>query len=218
MWLSDLGLYHYKARAYSPTLGRFLQTDPTGYDDGPNWYAYVDDDPIGGSDPSGMNGIDGGLFYATAASMAATMQIADPREAGKELNKPKGSIALQPQDSAGGAPARITPTMEERLLYLSEQEKKAVNVHSGIRTPEENARVKHPEKNSQHLPKNGGNAADITIDGYTGPQTANAAIQSEQFNRVNIYSDGDDVHVDLKANGNQGLFIDWCHQPDPGKC
>jgi len=32
-WLEDLGVYHYKARIYSPTLGRFLQTDPIGYDD-----------------------------------------------------------------------------------------------------------------------------------------------------------------------------------------
>ncbi|USI72817.1 RHS repeat domain-containing protein [Sphingomonas morindae] len=29
-WIPELGLYHYKARAYSPTLGRFLQTDPIG--------------------------------------------------------------------------------------------------------------------------------------------------------------------------------------------
>jgi RHS repeat-associated protein len=31
MWLAELGLYHYKARAYSPVLGRFLQTDPAKY-------------------------------------------------------------------------------------------------------------------------------------------------------------------------------------------
>ena len=30
-WLPELGMYHYKARIYSPTLGRFLQTDPIGY-------------------------------------------------------------------------------------------------------------------------------------------------------------------------------------------
>jgi hypothetical protein len=29
-WLPELGLYHYKARLYSPHLGRFLQTDPIG--------------------------------------------------------------------------------------------------------------------------------------------------------------------------------------------
>jgi RHS repeat-associated protein len=30
IWLAELGMYHYKARLYSPTLGRFLQTDPVG--------------------------------------------------------------------------------------------------------------------------------------------------------------------------------------------
>ncbi|WP_343808899.1 RHS repeat-associated core domain-containing protein [Alteraurantiacibacter aestuarii] len=33
-WLPELGLYYYKARMYSPTPGRFMQTDPIGYADG----------------------------------------------------------------------------------------------------------------------------------------------------------------------------------------
>jgi RHS repeat-associated protein len=53
-WLSDVGLYHYKARAYDPKLGRFLQTDPIGTTGGINLYAYVGNDPVNLKDPSGL--------------------------------------------------------------------------------------------------------------------------------------------------------------------
>ncbi|HXH53435.1 MAG TPA: RHS repeat-associated core domain-containing protein [Sphingomicrobium sp.] len=54
IWLGEIGVYYYKARAYDPELGRFYQPDPIGHWDGPNLYAYVLNDPVNLTDPLGL--------------------------------------------------------------------------------------------------------------------------------------------------------------------
>jgi RHS repeat-associated protein len=51
----ETGLYHYRARAYDPATGRFLQRDPVGYEVGPSLYAYARSSPTTLVDPDGQN-------------------------------------------------------------------------------------------------------------------------------------------------------------------
>ncbi len=53
----ETGLYHYRARAYDPATGTFLQEDPLGMADGVNVVAYVNANPVNLSDPFGTDGV-----------------------------------------------------------------------------------------------------------------------------------------------------------------
>ncbi len=50
----ETGLYYYRARAYDPATGRFLQRDPLGYGPGPNLYEYSLSAPANFVDPLGL--------------------------------------------------------------------------------------------------------------------------------------------------------------------
>jgi RHS repeat-associated protein len=60
----ETGLYYYRARYYDADLGRFLQVDPIGYEDQWNLYAYVGNNPLNATDPTGMIGEDRHHFPA----------------------------------------------------------------------------------------------------------------------------------------------------------
>ena len=68
-YLAELGIYDYRNRFYHPLLGRFLQTHPTGFDAGDmNLFRYCGDDPVDGSDPTGLVDTSATKLYSTLTS------------------------------------------------------------------------------------------------------------------------------------------------------
>lgn len=51
---AESGTYYFRARHYSPVLGRFLQADPIGHQGGMHLYAYVANDPLNATDREGL--------------------------------------------------------------------------------------------------------------------------------------------------------------------
>jgi RHS repeat-associated protein len=75
-YFHELGVYDYRHRFYHPEVGRFLQTDPTGFDGGDmNLFRYCGDDPVDISDPTGLEGEEYGLNHLEAARSTARHQV-----------------------------------------------------------------------------------------------------------------------------------------------
>lgn len=52
--LDDSGLYYFGLRFYDPTMGRWLSSDPSGFEDGENLYTYVRNNPLTHFDERGL--------------------------------------------------------------------------------------------------------------------------------------------------------------------
>src|SRR5262249_51748515 len=75
------GLDDSRARAYSPTLSRFVQADPSGLGPDVNAYRYEQDGPTGAVDPSGLRAVyRAAPDEAELAALAASGPAQPPRK------------------------------------------------------------------------------------------------------------------------------------------
>ena len=86
-WSDEAGLFLTQYRAYDPELGRWLSRDPlrnAEVEEGPNLYAYVRNDPVNATDPSGLCCEDlraAGSAFNEAKKLQCNKLLADAREA-----------------------------------------------------------------------------------------------------------------------------------------
>lgn len=73
---AESGLIHFRARAYDPETGVFLQADPIGFGGGDeNLFSYVRNDPINKSDPSGLTATMSYRLLAGAALVSGAQAL-----------------------------------------------------------------------------------------------------------------------------------------------
>jgi RHS repeat-associated protein len=110
---ASTGLVQFGTRYYNPSVGLFTQEDPSGQTAG---YTYVGDNPVNGTDPTGMSGnpvdvdCSGG---GTAASCAGAEAIAAQVTAEECANDPGAC-------GNGGGPASLLDPVEDAILDIGD--------------------------------------------------------------------------------------------------
>ena len=143
----EADLMFYRNRMYSTSRGRFLQRDPVGYVDGLNLYAYVVNNPVMWTDPTGEGlWLAGALIAATAygcyrAGRAVGEFIVESIEATQEAygqgrSRRENQEDLQDDPTNAPIPETGSPEVEEGIEEVREAAEAGANIGgTGLQGP-----------------------------------------------------------------------------------
>jgi RHS repeat-associated protein len=123
----ESGLYYYRARAYDPVKGRFLERDPLGYAAGANLFEYARTNPITSVDPLGQEPYDpksSDPKHKRVTQALEMIRIAGPAWAKTLLEKGDPKIDIRDMERPPGA-VRVfgmcdIPKGENGMLHFNE--------------------------------------------------------------------------------------------------
>jgi RHS repeat-associated protein len=109
----EIGLQYSRARYYDPTIGRFLNEDPTGFVDGVDFYRYVRNNVVNNTDPLGLTS-----YRGFPADKEAQMRNAVARAIERLKQQPCGGSC-----AGKDGPTIINILQQATFVYQPKQKK-----------------------------------------------------------------------------------------------
>ncbi|WP_020608208.1 DNRLRE domain-containing protein [Actinokineospora enzanensis] len=120
------GLYHYRARYYSPALQRFISEDPAGFEGGTNWYGYTGNEPVTQTDPMGLKPASSNNSNSCGPNSFAAdtpVRMADGSDRAIALIRPGDQVLATDPDTGRTATQTVTATIvgdgQKRLTEIT---------------------------------------------------------------------------------------------------